>query len=195
MKINYNKNPLFTTIDLNETEKKELWYKIKIAEMEELLFSAAFALKEGQYFDLEEARRSVDMDYYCTDEKSPLDERCDILLEHFLGELQSRHVGDCTCVACSCSKCHAESFLDINTMKGLGKHSANKIDGAFGKDNEKTIDEAIASLANYEINPDNFKDPAWEKLGGYEQYIPRWKAEAVAAHDWLVKYKNEHFSN
>ena len=51
MKITYNKNPLFTTVELDENEKKELWYKIKIKEMEELLFSAHFYLEE-KYFDL-----------------------------------------------------------------------------------------------------------------------------------------------
>ena len=33
MKITYNKNPLLTTVELDENEKKELWYKIKIQEM------------------------------------------------------------------------------------------------------------------------------------------------------------------
>lgn len=198
MKINYNKNPLYTTIDLDENEKKELWYKIKISEMEELLSSASFALDEGKYFDLEEAKRAVSTDYYYAEnynEKSGLDKRCDTLLAHYLTELQSYHVGDCTCVACSCSKCHAESFLGINTIESLGKHSANKINGAFGKDNYKTIDEAIASLSTFNINPEDYKSEAWQKLGGYEQYIPRWEAETRKAHEWLINYKNDHFND
>jgi hypothetical protein len=134
MKINYNKNPLYTTIDLEEYEKKELWLKIKISEMEELLSSASMYLEE-KYFNLEKARKEVDTDYYFSDDKSPIDKRCDTLLEHYLEELQSYHVGDCTCVACSCSKCQAESLLGINTMPGIGKHSAYKINGAFGKYN------------------------------------------------------------
>ncbi len=193
MKITYNKNPLYTTIELDEHEKKELWYKIKVEQLEELIFGAHFHLKEGKYFDLEKARKEVDPEYYCTDEKSPLDKRCDELLAYYLDDLQSCHVGDCTCVPCSCSKCHAESLLGIDTIPGLGKHSAYKVDAAFGKDNERSIEEAIAYLANYEPAPPS--DPkTWEKVGGYEQHIPRWKAEAKVAHDWLVNYKNTHFS-
>ena len=129
MKITYNKNPLFTTVELDENEKKELWYKIKIQEMEEILFSAHFYLEE-KYFDLKRAKDDLDPDYYCNEEdnkKSKLDERCDMLLETFLSELQSNHIGDCTCVACSCMKCHAEGLLGIDTIKGLGKHTAHKI--------------------------------------------------------------------
>ena len=197
MKINYHKNPLYTTIDLEENEKKELWYKIKVAEIEELLSSAAFSLEEGQYFDLERARKAVETEYYWPEDdgKSSLDKRCDKLLEHYLQELQSYHVGDCTCVACSCSKCHAESLLGINTMPGIGKHSAYKVSGAFGKDNHKTIDEAIESLSKFEIDPEKYNTESWKKLGGYEQYVPRWKAEQEHAHAWLIQYKNEHFSS
>ena len=191
MKITYNKNPLLTTVELDENEKKELWYKIKIQEMEEILFSAHFYLEE-KYFDLKRAKDDLDPDYYCNEEdnkKSKLDERCDMLLETFLSELQSNHIGDCTCVACSCMKCHAEGLLGIDTIKGLGKHTAHKINAAFGINNEKNIDEAIEYLANYDPKPKDPESDAWKKMGGYEQYVPRWKEEAKLAHDWLVNYK------
>lgn len=194
MKIIYNKNPLKTVVELDEHEQKEFWYKIKIEEMEELLFEAHF-YSEDKYLDMERVKEAVDPKYYMTEknEKSELEKRCDELLEHYLMELRGWHVGDCTCVACSCSKCHAESLLGIDTIKGLGKHSAYKIDAAFGKNNEKTIDEAIDSLANYK--PIIADPKVWEKVGGYERYVPRWTAEAKAAYDWLVEYKNTHFNN
>lgn len=194
MNIIYNKNPLRSTIELDEMEKKLLWHKIKINEMEEMLFSAHFHLQKDKHFDLEKAKEAVDPDYYCTDEQSKLDKRCDMLLEHFIEELNSFHAGDCTCVPCSCSKCHAESLLGIDTIKGLGKHSAYKIDGAFGKDNEKSIDEAIEVLVNYKTP---IKGAGWEKFTQeqFEQHIPRWRAEAKAAADWLINYKKEHFPN
>lgn len=198
MKINYNKNPLCTTIELEEAEKKELWYKIKINELQELLSEAALSLEEGKYFDIERARKEVNSDYYYPEnnnEKSELDKRCDMLLEHYLKELQSTHCGDCTCVACSCEKCHAESLLGINTILGIGKHSTYKINGAFGVGNTKSIEEAIASLSTFHINPEDYKSEGWIKIGGYEQYVPRWEAETKVAHDWLVNYRNKHFNN
>lgn len=191
MKINWNKNPLHSTIDLDDHEKKELWYRIKIEEMEERLYGAHFSLQEGKYFDLARARSEVNADFYCTDDKSPLDKRCDEMLAYYLDELQASHSGDCTCVACSCSKCHAESLLDIDTIKGLGKHSAYKIDSAFGKNNEKSIDEALESLANYQP----VRSETWMKYPQeeFDKHIPRWTQEAQAAYTWLKNYKDEHF--
>lgn len=185
MKITYNKNPLDTTIELDEFEKKELWYKVKIAEMEDLLFSTHFHLTEGQHFSIDRARLECDPKYYMTDVKSGLDARVDDLTNYFIEELQSSHVGDCICVPCSCSKCHAEELVGIDTIPGLRKHVAYKINGAFGKENERTLDEAIAYLEAYEPKAD------WE---GWEQYIPQWKEEAKEGAEWLKAYKARHFS-
>lgn len=193
MKINYNKNPLYTTISLDEHEKKELWYQIKLEDFENRLFNAYFYLNKDKFFDIEKAKREVDPDYYCTDEKSPIDKRCDELLQHYLDELQSNHIGDCICVPCSCSKCHVESLLHIDTIQGLGKHAAHKINEAFGKNNEKTIDEALDYLKNYDPTPLDPESESWKKMGGYEQYMPRWKQEAKVAYEWLLSYRDKHF--
>lgn len=191
MKITYNKNPLWTTVELDENEKKELWYKIKIKEMEELLFEASFNLRDGKHYNLEQARKAVDPEYYMTEEgdENKIDKRCDEMLNYYLSELQSNHVGDCTCVACSCLKCHAEELIGIDTTKGLGKHSAYKIQSAFGIKNERTIDEALEYLKQY--NPT--KGAGWENFSqeDFDKYIPRWKTEANAAYEWLLNYKKE----
>jgi hypothetical protein len=195
MKINWNKNPLRTTVELDEHEKKEFWYKIKIEEMEESLFAAHFSLQEDKYFDLERARKHVDAKFYCVNdnERSELDQRCDSMLECYLNELNGWHVGDCTCVACSCWKCHAESLLGIDTIKGLGKHSAYKIDSAFGKNNENTIDQALENLLNY--NP--VRDGEWLKLpkSMFDSNLDRWRSEAKSAYNWLKKYKEDHLDD
>jgi len=210
MKITYNKNPLKTTVELDDHEKEVFRLKIKVKELEEDLSSASIYLDpknaswvmnstprrpQGHTLEtlIEEVRKDyLDMDYMFGEkgEEHSLDKRVDMLLEHYLEELMGWHVGDCTCVPCSCSKCHAESILGIDTIKGLGKHSAYKVDSAFGKDNEKTIDEALESLRNYDPKPTG---PGWDKLGGYEQYVPRWKAEAASAYEWLLNYRNTHF--
>lgn len=193
MKITYNKNPLWTKIELDDHEKKELWYKIKIREMENMMFGAHFRLNEDdKYFDLEKARKQLDPTYWCTDEKSKLDERCDTLLDYYIGNLEYKHEGDCTCIACTCDKCSAEHLLDINTMPGLGKHSAVKIDSAFGKDNERTIEEALEHLKNYTC----VRSGTWLNYPeeDFNKHIPRWQAEAKSAYEWLLKYKEQHFA-
>ena len=117
MKITYHQNPLWTTVELDDHEKKELWYKIKIAEMEDLAFGAYFHLNEGdKHYDPKEARKELDPEYWCTDEKSKLDERVDTLHAAYLNELMTSHGGDCTCFACSCMKCQSESIVGIDTI-------------------------------------------------------------------------------
>ena len=175
MKITYNKNPLNSTIELDSNEQKELWYKIKIKEMEELLYDAHFYLTDEKYFNLEDAKKSVHCDYYCKDEKSPLDKRCDLLLECYLAELKSNHWGDCTCSPSSCMKCIAEEFLGISTADAK-KHVLHTINSAFGKNNEKTIEEAIDSLANDKIT----KGEAWS-TEQYEKHLPRWTEESTCS--------------
>lgn len=168
MKIIYNKNPLWTAIKLNKKEKQEFWYKIKIMQMEDMLFNAYYYTKE-ENFDIKKARQSLNPDYFYTDDKSPLDKCCDEMLNYYVKELQLNHCGDCTAVACACAKCHAEEFLGIETIKGIGKYSSSYIQAAFGKNNEKSLDEAIEYLSK----------------------IP----EAKKAHDWLVNYKSKYLEN
>ncbi len=214
MKIVWNENPLLTQIFLDEHEKKEFWYKIKIEEMEEnIILDAWFHLdqdgKNKEYFDLKRARSNLDPNYIYPDwndnskkdQKSELDKRVDQLFEYYIDDLEhNSHCGDCTCVPCSCSKCHAENLLGIDTRKGLGKHEAYKIQGAFRKDkegmyydrnNQRTISEAIEILKNHDTNPTKPKD--WPDMVGFESHIPRWNKEAVNAIEWLENYRDEHF--
>lgn len=193
MKITYTPNPLCTTVELDEHEKKELWYKLKIEGMVDKLFTVHYELKCKEKRggpDMERIAEAVDPSYYLGNaERNPVDRRADELLEHYLEELQGRHVGDCTCFAMSCSKCNAESLLGIDTIKGLPKHSAHKIGEAFSyKDGdvwkERPITEALAYLRNYDPKP------SW---AGYEAHVPRWRAEVKVALEWLEAYVAEHF--
>jgi hypothetical protein len=201
LKITWNKNPLFTTIELDDHEKQIFWYKIKVKEMENYMFSAHFHLEEGQYYDLSRARKSLDPEFFLSaetdqEERSGLDKRVDELLEMYLNDFMGSHCGDCTCVPMSCTKCHGESILGIDTIKGISKHSLHKIEGAFGKNNERSINEAIAQLENYGEKllegPSKDDDPVWKKVGGWSAHVPRWTAEAKHAQEWLVNYRAEH---
>lgn len=80
-----------------------------------------------------------------------------------------------------------EEALGMSTIKGLGKHSASKIMGAFG--DHDNIDEAIAHL---EKKPSYVKSDTWPDSVGYDIHIPRWEAEREAALKWLRQYKETH---
>lgn len=190
MKITYNENPLHTRVELDETEKLALWHKIKYEDLiENLLIEAHFCLKQG---DIKRAKEAVDPKYYLADsdnEKTQLDKNVDELLEYYILALNSGHAGDCTCVPASCAKCHAESLLGIDTIKGLGKHLAHKINSAIEK--EGTLEGAIAYLENYQP----VKTSIWDKISyiNFKSHIPRWKSEAADAAMWLRNYRDEHF--
>jgi hypothetical protein len=202
MKITYTPNPLNTIVELEEHEQRELWHNIRFNEMLDMLFSVHYEVAYKKEPDINRIKKEVEPDYYLNEkdgEKTPLDKRCDELLVHFLEELKGSHIGDCTCFAMSCSKCHAESKLGIDTIKGLGKTHGHKIQSAFSyKEGDvwkgRSLDEALAILGGYDPKQtDPNTDPAWAKVEGYEAQIPRWKAEAKAAYDWLLAYRNEHF--
>lgn len=192
MKITYTPNPLNTIVELDLHEVEALRMKIKIDELEELLYDAHFHLKPGTYYDLAKATSSLDPNYWCQDGQSKLDERVEELLTHYVEELVRPHCGDCICFACSCSKCHAETLLKINTIPGLGKYSASRIETAF-KDN-RTIDQAIEHLRTY--NPVRPKGSGWDKFPPeyFDSHVPRWLSEAKAAYKWLSAYNLQHFS-
>lgn len=205
MKIVWNENPLLTQIFLDEHEKKEFWYKIKLEEMEELLSEAWFHMQQDKYpdfYDLKRALSNVNPNYFCPEwedhtkkgQKSELDKRVDELFEMYIGDLEHNpHCGDCTCVACSCSKCHAESLLGLDTIKGLGKHEASSINGAFRKtgtkfperDNQRTIRQALATLSDW------IPTSSWD---GAEKHYDRWIQENFRAISWLKEYREEHFN-
>ena len=200
MKINWQPNPLHTTVDLDERDRQVLRLKIKIERLTDLLGEAAFHIKEGEHYDLSRVREAVAYETWCADDDEPehdFNKEVERFLSYAVDELTTGvHCGDCTCVPCSCTKCWAEDLLGINTIKGAGKHSLYKIDAAFGdKDGSVTIDEAIRSLENYAPTRNEAwikSDPTGER---WEACLPRWRTEAAHAVEWLKKYRDEHFAS
>lgn len=182
MEITYTENPLNTVILVNEEEKKEMRYKLMIELLYDKIYGGAFYLKDGEYYNIDEAKKCLDAE--------DVEKECDQLLEWYVAELKLPHIGDCICFPASCGKCYGEDLLGISTLKGLPKHSANKIDVAFRKYNNR--EDVLNHLKNYIPHIDDPKK--WERMGGYEQYIPRWKEEAKSAYEWLSNYYAEHFN-
>lgn len=204
MKIIYHENPLRTVVELNEHDRQVLWLKIKIEELKDKLFNVHFHLTEGEYFNIASAQYSSNPDNYIQEdnqEKVALDKRVDSIFKIYVQELAGWHSGDCTCVACSCMKCHAEEALGVDTLKPFpGKHVLVKVDGAFcsyenGKKQIRSLSEALVHLRDRKIprqKPDTWNKTSQEE---YEKHIPRWEKEQALAYEYLKNYANEHFAD
>lgn len=182
MKIEYARNPLASTVKLDERERVLFWHKVKLQELEDALFSMKWYLTEGNNFDPAKALQSYPGDVLT-------DEWVDGLVEHYLNELQGQHCGDCISVASSCSKCHAEEILGIDTIGPLGKHPSHYLASAFmyRDDNQwkhRSPEEALEWLRTYEPHA------KWE---GWEAYADKWKEEANKAYEYLLAYNKQHF--
>jgi hypothetical protein len=188
MKINWHQNPFLTTVELDERDKERILIAYQNEEYSNILCDLNLDLN-GSYHrpaltDLEVIKEKV----------GKWGEICDLgvdseEIQSYIKELDYPHMGDCTCVPCTCYRCVVESMLGIDTIKGLGKHEANNVLGVFGKDGTKTIDEAIATL---EADKEYIKPDTWPDSVGYEIHIPRWESERKRAIEWLKKYKEEH---
>ncbi len=182
MKIIYKENPLETVVELDDSEKELIRLKVRAETIFEDAYMASYYLREDK-FDLEKVRAYIG---YISRPKE-LEEHLEELTNGYLESLQSSHCGDCVCFACSCEKCYAESKIGIDTISGLGSHSANKIMYEFRE--HKTIDEVINSLDNY--NP--VMGECWkDNVERWKSHLPRWKEEAKVAAEWLKNYKKEH---
>jgi hypothetical protein len=182
MHIHYHPNPLQTVIELESHDLERLRLKLTIDDLQDRIYGAHFHLEPGKYFDVEAAIRSLDVHSL---EEEPFERKIDRLVDICVDELRGQHIGDCTCQPCSCMKCHAERLLGIDTIKGLGKHAAHKIDTAFAV--ERSLDEAIAWLDDYKPE----RGEAWLRFpqADFERHIPRWTEEARQAAAWLREYR------
>lgn len=200
MKIIYHENPLRTVVELDEHDRQVFWLKIKVEELQNRLFDVHFSLTEGEFFNLDRARRDADPESYIQEdnqEKVSVDKRVDSLFDAYVKDLAGWHSGDCTCVACSCMKCRAEEILGVDTLKPFpGKQVLAKVDSAFcsyenGEKKERSLAEAIAHLRDYKIPRQ--KPDAWNKTSQaeYEKHIPRWESEQARAYEYLNNYATQ----
>lgn len=190
MRIVWAQNPLATSVEIDAVEQTLLWHKLKIDALESRLYGAYFRAKDNA--PLSEVLRALDIEYVGGDLKrherlfaQELSEE----LQRSMKALAESHDGDCVCQPCSCLKCHTEELLEIDTIKGLGKHEASAIGGAFRK-SLGSLDGAIEALKETRIVN---TDPKWPRAD-FEAHIPRWLRERKLACEWLMAYRAEHFS-
>ena len=182
MKITWNQNPFWTTVELDDRDKQMILLAYQNEAYSDLLCDISFDVNgkfnRPKITDVEAIKERVNKwETICgLGVDSPE-------IEQYISFIKETHFGDCTCVPCSCVR--------FDTLKGLGKHEASKVLGSFGKEGDRTIDEAIASLEQ----PTSYvKTEVWKAFTQeqYESHIPRWENERVKAIAWLKAYKGEH---
>ena len=183
MKIDYHQNPLRSQVFLDETEKKLLKANIKNEMLLEALAAVWYQFRTKEPPSLEKIKEEVS--FFDDDEDGVLTTRVNDLYDVYIKELEESymHIGDCTCVPATCYKCLAEEYAGVDTIEGLGKYLASKIDRAF-KDSSTSIDEAIDFLSkpiSEEPNTEYINHPEM-----YRTHRPRWEQERVSALKWLV---------
>ena len=189
MKINWAPNPLRTTIDLDEQDYEVILSSIQKEKYEQLLCDIDLQL-EGRIRENEPALTMAKLHSKISEWETIANMETDHEeVQKVSAYLQTHHMGDCTCVAAGCVKCWAESLLHVNTIQGLWKHPASKVWAAFGKDNERTIDEAIEVLSKI---PTYERPKTWPALLEYDKYVLGWEADRKYALEWLKKYKEKH---
>ena len=176
MKIEWNQNPLWSNIVLETDEDKEMFVtRWQNDEMSNLLCSIQSYFTENKLTREKVSKWQSIVNTEFTDES----------IQRLASFLDDVHIGDCTCVPCTCMKCYVEEFTGISTINGIDKHQLHKIDKAFSLHSK--IDGAIEYLA---IKPTYIKQDNWRN--GYEIHIPRWETERIAALGWLKEYKEKH---
>jgi hypothetical protein len=198
MKFEWNVNPLETAVFLDDADRKYLRLAIR---MEAALSAISHRDLRDDAKTPEDAERYAkylkDYDDVAFDEdevSADIDKR----VEMFEAELQGPHVGDCICFACTCTKCWAESLLDIDTIAGLGKHEASKIDSCFTDTSTATWSRKTLTSAEVieELSKpvSRTKNEHWKNASqqSWDACIPRWEAERARALTWYKAYIKEH---
>jgi len=182
MKIIWKHNPLDSYIEFEEGEDNIIENLISY----DRLWTAAQYHRDPIRFriDPQEAQEKF---YKALDTDISKEE-----IEEFKAALKSGHFGDCTSFPCSCYQCWAESVVGISTIKGLGNSMGHQIfsaaEGTYDSDNQ--IDAIIENLKNY--NPTI--NEKWEgKEDMWNEWLPKWKAQAASAAKWMEEYKAKHF--
>lgn len=198
MRIEWQVNPLETRVFLDDADRKALRLAIRLDAALDAISYRDLRDRAKTPEDAERYARYVkDYDDVAFDEDGTSAET-DTDVEMYEADLLGGHCGDCICFACTCTKCMAESYLGIDTIKGLGKHEAAKIDARFTNTStrpwsrlERTAAEVIEELSKPTPREKNehWKNSTQEQ---WDACIPRWEAERARALAWYKRYAEEH---
>lgn len=189
MNIVWHENPLKTRIELDDHEEVVFRLKYKLERTRSLARQAHYHLEATKIEHRDPEKAASLLKLADPTHGEDMDTECDELIAELDGQT---HAGDCTCLPMTCSKCHAEYLAGIDTLEGLGKHESGLIFELFGIEGDKPIDAVISELASYSPK----REGEWLKFPEEEflKHLPRWREEAKAAHEWLVRYRAEKFS-
>lgn len=115
----------------------------------------------------------------------------DWVVKHIVEAVSEEHVGDCTCVPASCSRCHAESALGLNTFpfsKHVGHALSEMAFQAYASEEDKAEHaKVVAELAE--------KYPSKMSQEDQSSWALKWaENRALAKEAWdnhLLLYKQQ----
>lgn len=189
MEIRWNKNPALTNTICDERDRAIIAKALIIEEATDDFFMIEHILKKDDPDKIEKAIERAKKGFSSLFEEEALEKQVDNFVEILATDV---HVGDCTCVPCSCLLCYAESLLGFSSIEDFSKHSLYKIDGAF-RSGLNTFKEVIDYLEDYPcvMGPKS----GWSSQADFDRHVPRWKSEAKTAARQLRAYKEKHFPN
>jgi len=195
MKIEYTINPLETRVLLDDADRKYLRLAIRLEAALDAISYRDIRDKKTSPEDVE--RYTGYLKHYDDKAYDEHPEKLDAEVADYEAELQSGHLGDCVCFACTCAKCMAESLLGIDTIAGLGKHEAHNIEMCFTDTSTRPwsrLDKTAAEVIDILSTPmKREKNEHWKNYSQeeYESHIPRWEAERERALAWYKHYVQE----
>lgn len=196
-------NPLNAKIELTEAAKREV-VLLKALEdlMENYVFSAKWRLeRETSHYDPADARKHLEMvlkPWFEEQDKGtdPI-EMWKIVTgaEYILDDLAEEHGGDCTCAPASCTRCHAEDLIGINTLpvsKSIGHRMWRMYaESEYATDQDKQIlAEQDRRAAEYDAKYPSKLSP--EAQAEYKaKYEPVWEQQRKDARAFFEYHINK----
>lgn len=142
MNIIWNVNPKYTTLSLTELDKQIISLVVNQYELiEEATLTMHYVKNNDNNFI-----RHINYFYDLYDKSNNIPINKNVIYSLTEGY----HEGDCTCLPATCQKCYAEEMLNINTLKGISKHSLRLIDTALI--NENNIPQKAIIFLNEEYH-------------------------------------------